>query len=382
MGLFKAIKGQLINVIEWTDDDGKDLMVYRFPVDNKEIKNGAQLTVRDSQVAIFVNEGQIADVFTPGRYKLTTENLPVLTKLQAWKYGFNSPFKCEVYFVNTKQFTGLKWGTSNPFSLRDADFGICRIRAFGTYALQVADAALFYKEAFATNQKYTVRDICDYVKSIVVSAFTDFLAETKMPVLDIPTMYNEIGEGTTNKVTEKLSTMGLKVKDIVVENISLPDAVEKAIDERSSMSALGNMNTYTQYKAANAISDAAKNPGGMAGAGASMGAGLGFGAIMANAMGQATAAQNQAQAQVKEVMVCSKCGAKVPSDSKFCPECGNKMTADVTRCIKCGAEIKVGTKFCPECGASQVAVSSVCPKCNAKVKAGAKFCPECGEKLS
>lgn len=381
MGLFKAIKGQLINVIEWTDDEGKDLMVYRFPVDNKEIKNGAQLTVRDSQVAIFVNEGQIADVFTPGRYKLTTENLPVLTKLQAWKYGFNSPFKCEVYFVNTKQFTGLKWGTSNPFSLRDADFGICRIRAFGTYALQVADAALFYKEAFATNQKYTVKDICEYVKSIVVSAFTDFLAEAKMPVLDIPTMYTEIGEGTTAKVTEKLSTMGLKVRDIIVENISLPDAVEKAIDERSSMSALGNMNTYTQYKAASALGDAAKNPGGMAGAGVSMGAGLGFGAMMANAMGQATSAQNQASAQVKEVILCSKCGAKVPSDSKFCPDCGNKMTTENTRCVKCGAEIKIGTKFCPECGANQVATQSVCPKCNAKVKAGAKFCPECGEKL-
>ena len=150
MGLFKFIKSQLINVIEWTDDEANDLMVYRFPVDGKEIKNGAQLTVRESQVAIFVNEGEIADVFNPGRYKLTTENLPVLTKLQSWKYGFNSPFKAEVYFVNTRQFTGLKWGTANPFALRDAEFGVVRIRAFGTYSLQVHDAAMFLKQAFGT----------------------------------------------------------------------------------------------------------------------------------------------------------------------------------------------------------------------------------------
>ena len=368
------IRRQLLNVIEWTNDDNEDLMVYRFPVDGKEIKNGAQLTVRESQVAIFVNEGEIADVFLPGRYKLTTANLPVLTTLQSWKYGFNSPFKAEVYFVNTKQFQGKKWGTANPFALRDAEFGVVRIRAFGTYSLQVSDAATFLKQVFGTSEKYSVSSITEYVKSIVVSSFTDFLAEQKMPVLDIPTKYTEIGEGATLKVTEKLASMGLKVQDVIVENISLPDAVEKAIDERSSIGVLGNMNTYTQYKAANAIEAAAENPGGAAGAGVGLGAGFGFGQMMAGTM---NVANNNNEVKV----VCPSCNATV-SQGKFCPECGKPLVRKQVNCIKCGKPIAEDAKFCSECGASQVVQTISCPKCGNPVKSTAKFCPECGEKIN
>ncbi len=367
------LKKQLLNVIEWTNDNQDDLMVYRFPVDGKEIKNGAQLTVRESQVAIFVNEGEIADVFNPGRYKLTTANLPVLTKLQSWKYDFNSPFKAEVYFVNTKQFQGKKWGTSNPFALRDAEFGVVRIRAFGTYSIQVSDAATFLKQVFGTAEKYSVNSIVDYAKSIVVSSFTDFLAEQKMPVLDIPTKYIEIGNGTTIKVCEKLASMGLKVQDVIVENISLPNEVEKAIDQKSSINVLGNMNTYTQFKAANAIETAAGNPGGMAGAGVGLGAGLGFGQMMANSMAQ------NAQTQEAKV-VCPHCNATVNS-GKFCPECGKPLVEKKTSCIKCGATIKANSKFCPECGANQEVRFVKCPHCNKELPIGTKFCPECGEKL-
>ena len=368
------LRNQLINVIEWTADDQDEVMVYRFPVKDKEIKNGAQLTVRESQVAIFVNEGQIADVFTPGRYKLETANLPVLTKLLSWKYDFKSPFKAEVYFVNTKQFQGRKWGTANPFALRDADFGIVRIRAFGTYSLQVSDAAKFLKEVFGTTEKYTVSKIVEYTKSMVVSSFTDFLAEQKVPVLDIPTKYEEIGAGATAIVTEKLSQMGLKVSNIIIENISLPDNVEKAIDERSSMAAIGNMNTYTQYKAANAIEDAAKNAGGLAGAGAGVGVGLGFGQIMANSM-------NQAAQPTETKVICPHCNAAV-SQGKFCPECGKPLIVEKVKCIKCGKELAKGSKFCNECGANQEVKEIICPKCNAKAEIGSKFCPECGFKLN
>lgn len=374
MGLFNFIKGQLINVIEWTDDEANDLMVYRFPVDGKEIKNGAQLTVRESQVAIFVNEGEIADVFNPGRYKLTTENLPVLTKLQSWKYGFNSPFKAEVYFVNTRQFTGLKWGTANPFALRDAEFGVVRIRAFGTYSLQVHDAAMFLKQAFGTAKQYSVKSLTDYSKSIIVSSFTDFLAEQKMPVLDIPQKYEEIGIGATNGANNTFAQLGVKIKDVIVENISLPDAVEKAIDERSSMGVIGNMNTYTSYKAANALSDAAKNQGGAAGMGVGLGAGVGFGQMMGNAMNNASNAKNAN-------VICPHCNASVP-EGKFCPECGKPLVVEKAKCIKCGATINKGAKFCPECGAKQEISKVTCPKCHAQVDENVKFCPECGEKLN
>lgn len=374
MGLGSFIRKQLIDVIEWTSDNENDLMVYRFPVDGKEIKNGAQLTVRESQVAIFVNEGQIADVFKPGRYKLITENIPVLTKLQSWKYkDFNSPFKAEVYFVNTKQFQGLKWGTSNPFALRDADFGVVRIRAFGTYSLKVDDAATFLKEVFGTQERFYVKSLTDYVKSIVVSSFTDFLSEQKVPVLDIPTKYEEISNGATLKVSEKLQSMGLKVQEVIVENISLPDEVEKAIDQKSTIKVLGDMNTYTQYKAANAIETAAANNGGIAGAGVGLGAGLGFGQMMANTM---NSANNNTQAKV----ICPHCHATV-NPGKFCPECGNALVEEKTTCIKCGASIKKGVKFCPECGASQVITTITCPKCGNKLPSTSKFCPECGEKL-
>lgn len=370
MGFFRK---QLLNVIEWTSDSDDELMVYRFPIDGKEIKNGAQLTVRESQVAIFVNEGQIADVFMPGRYKLTTANLPVLTKLQSWKYDFNSPFKAEVYFVNTKQFQGKKWGTANPFALRDAEFGVVRIRAFGTYSIQVVDAKTFLKEVFGTTNKYYVSSILEYAKSIVISSFTDYLAEQKVPVLDIPTLYNEIGLGTTNYVNEKLNEMGLKVANVIIENISLPDQVEKAIDERSSMGVIGNMNTYTQYKAASSLEKAAENPGGLAGAGVGVGAGFGFGQMMNNAM-------NQNNTQAETLVVCPSCNAHV-KPGKFCLECGKPLVKAKVRCIKCNAEIDEGSKFCNVCGASQEVTTITCPKCNTSLPSGSKFCPNCGERL-
>ena len=192
MGIWDKLKGELIDIIEWLDES-TDTMVYRFERYNNEIKNGAQLIVRESQTAVFVNEGQIADVFGPGRYELTTANLPILATLQGWKYGFNSPFKCEVYFVNTKRFTDLKWGTMNPIPLRDNDFGIVRVRAFGTYGMRIADPGTFLKEVSGTNWEFTTDQITNQLRNFIVSAFTETVAEQKIPVLDLAAQYSEMG---------------------------------------------------------------------------------------------------------------------------------------------------------------------------------------------
>ncbi|MDP3486639.1 MAG: SPFH domain-containing protein, partial [Bacillota bacterium] len=210
MGIFKFIKSQFIEVIEWTDPT-TDTLVYRFPVQGNEIKMGAQLTVRESQAAIFVNEGQIADVFPPGRYQLTTENMPVMTKLRSWKYGFNSPFKAEVYFVNTKQFTNQKWGTANPIMMRDQEFGMLRLRAFGIFSFRVTDPAKFLKELFGTNSTFQTEDIAGQLRGMIISGMTDLVAESKIAALDLAMHYDELGAQARHKMSPRFGEFGLDV---------------------------------------------------------------------------------------------------------------------------------------------------------------------------
>ena len=291
MGLMRWLKGQFIDIIEWLDDS-QDTMVYRFERDDNEIKYNAKLIVRESQVAVFINEGKLADVFTPGTYTLETKNLPILADLKGWAYGFESPFKAEVYFVNTKRFTDLKWGTKNPIMLRDKEFGPVRLRSFGTYVIKVDDAGKFIKEIAGTNSVFTTDDIIDQLRDIVVSRFADALGESKIPVLDLAANYNELADFIQKKISPEFHTYGLALTKFLVENISLPQAVEEALDKRSSMGVIGNLNQYTQYQTANAMEEAAKNPGGMAAGG--MGMGMGF--AMANQMGQSMNTQQAQQA--------------------------------------------------------------------------------------
>lgn len=285
MGLFDKIRGEFIDIIEWLDDT-QDTIVYRFERHNNEIKNGAKLTVRESQLAVFVNEGQIADVFTPGMYTLTTENLPLLSTLKGWKYGFNSPFKAEVYFVNTKRFTDLKWGTSSPIMMRDAEFGAVRLRAFGTYAMRVADATRFLKEIAGTDWQFTIDEVSDHLRNQIVSSMTEALATAQVPVLDLATKFTEIGGTLVGKLKDDLAEIGVELLSFRLENVSLPEEVEKAIDKRGAMGAVGNLQQYTQYQAANAMEKAAENPGGLGAAGI----GMGMGAAMGQAMSQQAAA--------------------------------------------------------------------------------------------
>src|SRR4051794_32284933 len=369
-----AAMHQFIEVIEWLDDS-RDTLVYRFPVAGQEIKNGAQLIVRESQAAVFVFEGQVADVFGPGRYTIDGGNTPILSKIGAWKYGFNSPFKSEVYFVNTKQFTDMKWGTSNPIMLRDQDFGIVRLRAFGAYSLRVSDPSGFIKEIAGTNAQFQTEDIDGQLKRAIVTEFTDALGELKIPALDLAAQYKEMGEAIRAKINEEFSTWGLEVIKFFIENISVPPEVEAAMDKRASMGALGDAQRYMQFQAADAMRDAAQNEGGGAGLGAGLGAGFAVGGQMANAFGGQAQGGGQGQAAT---VPCPNCGkANIPG-AKFCADCGGKMEVAQVPCIKCGAKLREGAKFCSESGSSQE--KPKCTNCQAQLAPGAKFCPECGTK--
>ncbi len=286
MGLMDRLKNELIDVIEWTDDS-RDTIVWRFPRHGNEIKSGAMLTVREGQTAVFVDEGQLADVFTPGTYELTTANMPILTTLESWKYGFESPFKAEVYFVNTRRFTNQKWGTKNPIMLRDPEFGPTRLRAFGTFTFRVTDADTFMTEVVGTSGDVSTPEIADHIRNLVVSRFTEALGEAKLAALDLAANYSELGSALGGKMTESMEDYGIELKDLMVENISLPPEVEKAMDERTSMGVIGNLGAYTQFQTAKAMEAAASNPGGgVAAAGVGMGAGMAMAQGMAQSMAQ------------------------------------------------------------------------------------------------
>jgi membrane protease subunit (stomatin/prohibitin family) len=279
------IGNELIDIVEWLDET-PDTMVWRFDRPRNEIKNGAQLIVRPSQVAVFVDQGHIADVFQPGRYHLTTQNLPILSTLRGWKYGFRSPFKAEVLFVSTRQFTNQKWGTKNPIMLRDAEFGPVRLRAFGNFSVRVKDAPDFVREIVGTNAHFTVEQIGDQLRDMTVARFSDAIGEGRIPILELAANYSELGNLLAERIQPEFAEYGLEVTKVVVENISLPPEVEQALDRRTSMGIVGDLNQYTQFRTAEAIGDAARNPGGAGeGMGAGLGAGMGFG--MAQRIGQA-----------------------------------------------------------------------------------------------
>jgi membrane protease subunit (stomatin/prohibitin family) len=278
MGLMDFIKSQLLEIIEWTDDS-RDTLSYRFPDEDKEIKRGAQLIVRESQAVQFVYLGQYGDLFGPGKYSLTTDNIPVLTRLKGWKYGFESPFKADVYYVVTRLFTGNKWGTSNPVMMRDADFGIVRLRAFGTYDFRIVEPARFLKEVAGTDQHFRLDEFSDAMRSRIVSVFSDALASSKVPVLDVASRYGELGDALLPLINPVVKEKyGLEISSFILENVSVPPEVEAAIDKRSSMAAVGNLNDYVKYQMAQGM-----EKGGSSGVGA-LGAELAVGAAIAQQM--------------------------------------------------------------------------------------------------
>ncbi|OGA05061.1 MAG: hypothetical protein A3I00_07860 [Betaproteobacteria bacterium RIFCSPLOWO2_02_FULL_64_12] len=286
MALMDFIKKQFIDVIHWTEE-GDGLLAYRYPMQDFEIQYGGQLTVRESQAAVFVNEGKIADVFAPGRYKLITQTLPVLTNLMNWDKLFESPFKSDVYFFSTRLQMDRKWGTPQPITVRDKEFGAVRLRAFGIYSFKIADPGAFYKEVSGTRESYTVNDLDGQLRNTTIAAITNAFGGSGVPFLDMAGNQEELAKAVRAKLEPLFARMGLALDTFVVENISLPEEIQKMLDTRIGMNMLGDMQRYTQFQTANAIPIAAGNEGGIAGIGAGLAAGMGMGSLMAAGMAQA-----------------------------------------------------------------------------------------------
>lgn len=291
MSLFRFLRNELIDLIEWNQASNSEVMAWRFPRNDNEIKNGARLVVREGQQAIFVDQGQLADVFVPGLHTLSTANIPILSKLRGWKHGFQSPFKADAYFVTTRRFMDLKWGTANPVTMRDAEFGMVRIRAYGSYAIQVTDPAAFLRQLLATSPTFEVFEIAGQLRNMIVTRFSNVVAQSGIPVLDLAANLNALGEAAQQAISAEFAEMGLSVPIFLVENISLPPKVEKALDKRTSMGIIGNLDQYMKFQAAESMEKAAENPSqGAAGIGVGLGAGMAMSQQFVQAMGQPGAA--------------------------------------------------------------------------------------------
>ncbi len=290
MGLLDWAKGQFIDIIEWTEPSQNEILAHRFTRHKNEIKNGAKLVVREGQAACFVKEGQLADVKLPGMYTLDTKNMPILSTILGWKYGFESPFKCEVYFISTRQWTNQKWGTQNPVMYRDPEFGPVRLRAFGNFAFKVTDPGTFLKELVATDPSFELYEISAQFRNVVVSRFIDSIGSSKIPMLDLAGNYEKVGKVALERIAPEMAKMGVSLTQFFVENVSLPPEVEAALDKRSQMAVLGNLDQYAKFQTAESIPTAAANPGGLAGLGAQLGAGVAIGGQMGGAFAGAAGA--------------------------------------------------------------------------------------------
>ncbi|APV48370.1 antifreeze protein [Betaproteobacteria bacterium GR16-43] len=283
MALWDKLKQELVDIVEWLDDSN-DTLAYRFERYQNEIKYGAKLVVREGQMAVFINEGQLADVYKPGTHTLETQNMPILATLRGWKYGFNSPFKAEVYFVSTRKFTDLKWGTPGPAMMRDKDFGMIRVTSFGLYTIRVKEPGIFVKDLVGTDARFTTDEIQANLRGKIGLRIKEVMPELGIPIIELEAKVTEMGNRLRERLTPDFEAMGLELVEVQVQDIGLPEEVEKAIDKRGAIAAVGNLQAYTQYETASSIRDAANNPGGLAGAGVGIGVGVGMGAQMANAM--------------------------------------------------------------------------------------------------
>ncbi len=344
----------VLDLIEYVDENSNEI-VHREPQDQSgEFRLGSQLVVRESQQAVFFRDGKALDVLGPGRHTLSTNKIPLLTGLIGLPFGGKSPFRAEVFFVSMREFTDMKWGTPQPVVYRDSELGMVRLRAFGTYSMKVSDPQLIVTQIVGSRSELTTDDLDNFLRSIIINEFNDLLGGVQTTILDIQKMTREMADTARNALSDDFAKLGLTLTSFQISSITPPDSVQQKIDERSGMGALGDMGRYTQFKTAEAIGDAAKNPGtagDMASTGVGLGAGLGLGQAMAGALRESQSQQGQSQATpaaAPATIACPNCHHQIPANSKFCPDCGYNLQG--VTCPKCGTVNSPGAKFCTNCG--------------------------------
>jgi membrane protease subunit (stomatin/prohibitin family) len=370
MGFLDFVKKQFIDIIQWTEE-GDEVLAWRFPMRDMEIQQGAQLTVRETQAALFVHQGKPADLFGPGQHTIKTQNIPLLTDLANWDKLFESPFKSDIYFFSTRQRLNQKWGTSNPITIRDREFGAVRLRAFGIYSFRLAAPRVFFQKVSGTRDFYGVGDLEGQLRNSIIAVLTDHFAESNIPFLDMAANQVELGAAVADKMRPMFADLGLALESFQVQNISMPDELQKRLDERIGMGVVGDMGRYTQFQTAQSIPVAAANEGGVAGAGAGIGAGIAMGQAMGQALGQAAGGAPPAAPGGPAAPV-TRVGPVGPA----APAAGASGAGSAPgTCGSCAKPVPAGARFCPECGAAQ---ALTCPRCNARLDRPSKFCPDCG----